>query len=659
MSEQFDWQIGEDEDELELQSQTAVSQPSRMMSWILLTAVLVAGLWWGRRTLQNQLSSSERDLLGQVQTALDFERDAYLAGDGELFYSFQADDPAWFAAQLQPENGRLYQHTPTVTDVQQYDNFVWANLQWTEGSQTLQRVAFWEAQPDGVLVRQPRAPGYWGSFTFVDFDWGKLRYYQTDADYSEAIGLHASETIADLCADDCPLPFIISIVDHYGETAVPNHIQVPSPRLVSLDSNGAPSPSFWFILDQRIAERLSPATIKFAVPPANQHNIQYLVNYEQAAAQFMALHPNITIELTLMETVPDDLSVLASAYDGAAVTPSKEMLMAGLVYDLTPFIKSDPEFNESDFYEQIWQGALWQERVWIIPQAAQMRVLYYDSMAYQAAGLPEPSLRLTWNELAQDISTLAPHANQDVLQWGFLDTGLDSLYSYAFNWNNQCTLAATVLCQTPLRSQNVAAALEWYRQMIVQEQSMPNLVEKLPELLSPVSLAYLNEKILPYQREEFLLSNLQSSRRTAAIWVDVPVGYEYQVLLAPMGVVPFPGSDRFDGITPLRVQGNFISQASERPFAVWQWIKFLSDQRPAPRYVPARPSVANQMGFWRTLPHPLGDVMRTAFPFAKPITIEERSAITWEQVTAVVSGELTPTQAANQHNNTVWFNQPN
>jgi hypothetical protein len=123
-------------------------------------------------------------------------------------------------------------------------------------------------------------------------------------------------------------------------------------------------------------------------------------------------------------------------------------------------------------------------------------------------------------------------------------------------------------------------------------------------------------------------------------------------------VVPFPGSDRFDGISPLWVQGAFISQQSERPYAMWQWLKFLSYQAPTSRMIPARPSVAEAVGFWKFLPLPLGNAMRAAFPFARPVTIEDQTRLTWAQVTAVTSGNLSLAEAARQQLDTSWFGFP-
>jgi hypothetical protein len=145
---------------------------------------------------------------------------------------------------------------------------------------------------------------------------------------------------------------------------------------------------------------------------------------------------------------------------------------------------------------------------------------------------------------------------------------------------------------------------------------------------------------LPDERTH-LIVNWQSSQRQAAIWVDEPVRYEHHLLISGIGVVPFPGRPRFGGIasgvTPLWVHGGFISQQSNHPQAVWSWLAFLSDRplNATLRYVPARPSVAGQGNFWEILPRPLGNAMRVAFPFARPVLISEQGLISDEELSEV------------------------
>ncbi|MCA9923457.1 MAG: hypothetical protein KC421_13850, partial [Anaerolineales bacterium] len=230
---------------------------------------------------------------------------------------------------------------------------------------------------------------------------------------------------------------------------------------------------------------------------------------------------------------------------------------------------------------------------------------------------------------------IAAQPPRSVMDWGFLDVGRDSLFAYAYNESNRCQRAN---CPTSLQPQHIEAALRWYQQM-VQRDRMPDV-----------------SSLSPYEREEFLLSK-QSARRHAAIWVDEPVLYENHLLLDGIGVAPFPGLDLFDGTTPLWVDGNFISAGSERPYAVWQWLSFLSQAPPLTgfRRIPARPSIATQTGFWLALPRQLADPMRAAFNSARPVTIEDKLLFLPEQVTAVTTSNLSPAAAANNQPQINWL----
>jgi ABC-type glycerol-3-phosphate transport system substrate-binding protein len=639
MSERFDWQIGEEEDELTLPPETAVSPKPFPWFWPVLTAVLFVTAGWLWRAAQNRLAEAERNAIQLAQAALDFEREAYLAGDGDLFFSFQSPELDWFATQLLPLNGRLYRDTPTVTHAEQRENFISANLQWQEGGQTYQRVAFWQLQPDGSLRRQPTAPGYWGSPTFADYSWGTLRYSQTDADLAEQIGLHVANRLTTLCGTGCPTatqPLTLSLAPHFQETAAADQLNLPSPRLVGLDENGAPSDLFWELLDGRLADRFGQITLRFGIP-ANDFP---LLDYETAAAQFMAQHPRITIELVRLQTEQPSLADLA-ALDAVGVTPTAELLAAGGVRDLTNMMQTDGRFDRADFYEQLWQGAWWRGRMWLMPLAGRMNVLYYDKNAYRDANQPEPTLRWTWEEMEADMTAVShgSTAQNETLAWGFLDVGPDALFSYAYNWNNACE-EATVRCDQPLTPDAVTATLAWYHALAGQPGQIADFT-----MMSDLERAGV-------------LSNWQSARRRAAIWVESPLLYELRFQLNPMGVVPFPGSDRFDGITPLWVQGAFITMGSERPYAAWEWLKFLTYQPPSARFrtVPARPSVANSSQFWARLPHDLGNAMRTAFPFSRPVLIEEQYLFSWEMLTAVQTG-TPPEQAAQLRPRVRWFQQ--
>ncbi|NCF65483.1 MAG: extracellular solute-binding protein [Chloroflexi bacterium] len=654
MGDQFNWKIEEEAEEPSAQTTQVRWTVGSILFWtiaIVATVSLLAGWFITRR--ESQKGTAE--LVEATQELLDLGQQAMAVGDGESFFSLQDKDADWFVAQLLPENQVANRNGLQVTNAEQQGIYIWANATWEEQGNEYQRILFFQWR-GGQLRQVPSDPLYWGNRLQAKYEWGRLEYPAIDDPWTASMQTFVQNTVTDVCAEACladRLPFTLEVRSDFRKTAEPGHINIPSPRLLGLDSEGKPSSRFWQELSQRIHAYLTPATIRFAVPPLQDN--KSLLRYSKLAEQFMALNPGITIELVELEALPENLSTLALEFDGAAVPPTEAMLAAGQVHDLTDFISSDPDFDKADFYEQIWQGTLWRDRNWFMPVAAEMLNLYYDTTYYRLAGHAEPSSRWTWDEMVQDVSSIVddqPELNE--LVWGFLDVGLDSLFSYAYNWNNQCSETATVYCQTPLSTDNVAAALEWYKQLAGQPGQMPDLSGELSDVFSATEMSAL-ETVLGEERQTLLLLNFQGSRRKAAIWVDSPVNYEFNLLLSPVGVVPFPGSDRFDGITPLWLRGGFISQQSERPLAVWQWLKFLSYQSPAPRFIPARPSVAAEMAYWTVLPRPLSDVMRTAFPFARPVTMEELGMLRWDQVMAVVSGELSAEEAAQDQPAIHWF----
>lgn len=640
MKNQFDWQVGETEEEEPSLIREVQSWWQADAFWFLLGSLVIAGLLVGGwRVGQAQLARSERQLKSRIQTILDLERQAFMERDGDLFFSLQDEDPAWFAAQLLPENQALYRAGPEVTRAQSRDNYVWSNVSWRDGDQVWQRVLFFEWL-GGQLVQVPTDESYWGTRNSARHSWGELVYQEVDAGFADSVASFVDGVVDAACTSGClagARPFRLLLAADYADTAAAGEVRLPSPRLLALTEAGKPAPLFWEQLRQLLEAHLLPVTIRFVVPPG----IYPLLNYEQAAADFMAANPGIVVELVQLDAMPEDLAEVANEADGAAITPSVELIAAGLVHDLTDFALTDPDFAAGDFYEQIWQGARWHDRMWFLPQAAALPVIFYDREAYREAGLAEPSLRWTWEEMAQNVATLVSAQPEDSdLEWAFLDIGKDALFSYAYNWNNDCFEAPDISCRRPLGSEEVAAALDWYSQMAGRPGRMPDLTQ-LPS---------------QYEREITMLS-LQSSRRRAAVWVTQATTYEHYLLLDPIGVVPFPGSDRFDGITPLSVEGNFISQGSKHPLAVWQWLKYLSHQpySASLRLVPARPSVAAAAGTWSILPRPLGEAMRTAFPFARPITLDELAYFSWEQLAAVIAGEMSPAEAAQQKPELAWF----
>jgi hypothetical protein len=148
-----------------------------------------------------------------------------------------------------------------------------------------------------------------------------------------------------------------------------------------------------------------------------------------------------------------------------------------------------------------------------------MRMLFYDKSAYAAAQTKEPSLRWTWEELAHDMTAVSDPDSPKLHQWGFMDVSSDVLFSYAYNWKNDCTEEATVRCARPLTDVAAAAALEWYAAMAGESGQMPNLLTVETDF-----------GLDDWSSRNYVLDNWQSARRRSVIWVDEPIDYEFRFL---------------------------------------------------------------------------------------------------------------------------------
>lgn len=645
MSDPFDWQIGEEDDELPpFEAHGEASRGYWVWSFlILLGAVAAASLvFGGYRTTTNRLEAVQDDVGAVIQAHLDVQGTAVKNGDGDLFFSLHEESPSWQAAQLLPLNQTFYQANPHVTRVQVQDEMIWANVTAQIDHQPVSRLMFFSRS--GTELQQVATDrAFWGNDQTLATSWGELRYSDADEVWIDEVDHFVAETISHQCNVNClanKRSFQLTLATDYGETAVDNHIRIPSPRLLALNNDGQPADLFWDALEAKIIQQITPATIRFGIPPAWFP----LVDYENAAKEFMALHPDITVELVPLDSNdPEQADV--TALDGATLFPTESMLASGQVRNLSTYLVTDESFDHSDFYSQLWRGAWWREQFWLVPQAGQMRMLYYDRTSYQAINQPEPSLRWTWDEMEQDM---AHFAEADISpEWGFLDAGNDALFSYAYNLSNSCE-EPDPLCDATLTTESIEETLTWYLSHSGKPGHMPDMTR--------IKLA-LPESVYDQEAHTVLLSNWQSAHRRSVIWVEDAKRFELMVLLGPMGVVPFPGSDRFDGITPVWVQGHIIFQHSERPLATWKWISYLSNQPLSSRfrYVPARSSVAIESEYWATLPRQLSEPMRTAVPFARPILIEEQHLFSWELLTAVIAGDLTPQQAANLNYQPNWF----
>ena len=625
MSVQLDWQIGEDDEEPPEKKRKQWPFSSLVTVVVALAVVTAILVTW--QTGRARVQQAEARLVAEVQIRLNSAQSAFADGDGELFFTFFAAQPGWRMAQFRPELNTMWRQELTVTRAEAHEDEVWANVSWVEAGQTRQRLLFFQ-RVSGVLLHIPQPETYWLGTKTRQSSWGTLRYDERDAAWADVVNDKVTETVAEYCRPACgdqKLPFSLTLSTDTNQTAAPGEVRVPSPRLLALDENGRPAGLFWDTLDGQLVDYLAPADIRFGVPAF------YATHYQEIIPAFTALHPDIRVEIV---PLPDDEAWPLTDLDGGVLVPTLDMLAAGRIMDLTDYAYSDPHFALADFYDQVWHGIWWQERMWLQPQSAVMPLLYLDRPTYARAGRTEPSLRWTWSEMEADVLAIGAQATDK--QQAFLDPTRAIFFSYAYNWEvAHCRPGA---CRDELTPGAIQATYAWYAEMT-----------HIPGTFAAV------ESLDQETRAREILTRI--AFRDIAIWVDRPVKYESHLVRGQTVVRPFPGSERFDGVTPLYVQGNVILRHSARPRATWQWLSFLSNHDVARqlRQIPARPSVAQASGYWSVLPRPIGDVMRTAFPFARPVVLGDLDLFTWAQLASVRNGERDPAGVAQVSPRLQWF----
>ncbi|MFO7540006.1 MAG: acetate--CoA ligase family protein, partial [Chloroflexota bacterium] len=304
MKRDFEWTFAEDGAEAE-----PPPAPGRVRGpfWYMATAVLISLtllLIWamGRR----QVAQTEAELSQQVQSALDELRSARTTADFERFMALLDRDPGWRAGQLQPAWREWYSHDLTVTRAQPHGALIQANVAWQENGRSYQRLLFLREERGLPRLSAPD-PLYWGQAQQQTYDWGTLHYGEIDAAWAAAVAEFVAQSLAQFCLAPCP-NLTVNLQPHWHETAVPHTIDLPSPRLVAIDEQGQPADPFWALLANRLADRVAPTTIRFAVPET-----AVPMDYERIAADFMAQQPRIQVAYA----TPFPQSVLAKTAEEA------------------------------------------------------------------------------------------------------------------------------------------------------------------------------------------------------------------------------------------------------------------------------------------------------------------------------------------------------
>ncbi len=148
-------------------------------------------------------------------------------------------------------------------------------------------------------------------------------------------------------------------------------------------------------------------------------------HHERQVAEFQRLHPDIEVRMILvpMSEYHMKFKTLAAAGQAPDLFYSGDVWMSYLLpfmRDLTPLVERDAaEIGLDDFYPEIRAAMRHEGRYYVLPEHANVALLYYNRSLFRAAGVAEPTADWTWDDLVRaGVALTRPATADDPGVWG-------------------------------------------------------------------------------------------------------------------------------------------------------------------------------------------------------------------------------------------------
>ncbi|MCA9907375.1 MAG: sugar ABC transporter substrate-binding protein [Anaerolineae bacterium] len=215
--------------------------------------------------------------------------------------------------------------------------------------------------------------------------------------------------------------------------------------------------------------------------------------YQTFIADFEAAHPGVSVNA--LETPPEfDTQLLVDLAAGTApdvwnqdASTISRLIDAGYVLDMNECVALVPEFNMDRFFPSVL-GIHQREEggpIYGVPNDFTPMVIYYNTLAFERAGVEPPQSGWTWSEFVDIAKRVTLDANgnnatsadfdpENVVQWGF------RVRRYAFEWlyrlweNGADVISPDgTTASGYLDSPESIEAITWLRDLVTVEQVAP------------------------------------------------------------------------------------------------------------------------------------------------------------------------------------------
>ncbi|MEM7801408.1 MAG: hypothetical protein AAF633_19595, partial [Chloroflexota bacterium] len=291
---EFNWNVNDEdnneEHEIEIVAPSKQKQlRHRLIVFGFLVSLMVVGYggfrWW--------LGWEDQRTQAQLQTIIDQQAGAILAGEGDLFFAgFDGNGDIKFN-QLRPEQLDFWKGSPTVMETVFIENEIWATVEFLDAGTVHTKVLTFANVETGPILLSNTGT-YLGNKVTVQKEWGSLTLFERDQLWEAQIDEAVTRRFINSCFDsagnlEACTDLNIELTTTYAEAGNASKIFVPSPHYFGL-IDGAPSKRFLLALESQIKDHFRSQPVVFAV----QQN--ELALYQAIRANYQALYPGREVD---------------------------------------------------------------------------------------------------------------------------------------------------------------------------------------------------------------------------------------------------------------------------------------------------------------------------------------------------------------------------
>lgn len=345
-------------------------------------------------------------------------------------------------------------------------------------------------------------------------------------------------------------------------------------------------------------------TVFFAVEDAEKSL------YEDMIEAFEQANPDVHVELESINELlglgllggdpPEDTwQRLASGADVINLTAGQDPVRQGLIRDLKPLMQADPNFQRDDFLSGTLERGEWDGGSWSLPMRVMYDVIFYDKDMFDEAGVSYPQVGWNWDDFLAKAKALTNREGGEVSRWGFVQPDYRHM-TFIEGRVGPVINAKSDPPEPSLDRADVVDAVSWYVDLFLEEEVTPYFEAPEGDAASPVS----EGRTLVESGEP-------------AMWNEWSAVWGLRKQQGNRGVVSFPVDGPDSETSLVYAIGMSMSAGTAHPEEAWRWMDYLSrqdtsEQGPFVRFLPARRSTAEAIGFWDSLDEEMATALRHA-----------------------------------------------